>query len=160
MITSKRVVLEWTLACLVSSIEEWRGKESVQRQEVEKEAILEINTVKEHDGFEAGEEEWEHLLLYLHTMNLGVESAWDDSSGSKFGPGEEDNAFLELDSIMENRQEGREEEKIITREEPVWMEVESSAVRQEELIWRAGKKRRRRTKHLRRSGNGLEMVCK
>ena len=80
MITSKILLLEWTLACSFSSVEEWREKERIKKQEVDKEVVLEEKAGKEHNGFAVGEEEWEHLLLDLQTMNLGVEVKGNVSS--------------------------------------------------------------------------------
>ena len=58
--------------------------------------------------FSAGEEEWEHLLLDLQDMNLGV-GVEVATFGVVFWPGQEEGALEELDTIMEDlkrRQEG------------------------------------------------------
>ena len=61
MITSKRVVLEWTLACSVSSVEEWRERERLKEKEDGNVVIMEEEPAKEHNVFSPGEEEWEHF---------------------------------------------------------------------------------------------------
>ena len=49
--------------------------------------------------FSAGEEEWEHLLLDLQVMNLGV-GVEVATVGDVLRPGEEEGALEELDFIM------------------------------------------------------------
>ena len=45
-------------ACSVFSVEEWREKERIKRQEVDKEVVLEEKAGKELNGFAVGEEDW------------------------------------------------------------------------------------------------------
>ena len=71
VITSKRVVVEWTLACSVSSVKDWREKERIKEQEVDNVAAMEEEPVKVHNVFSVGEEV-ENLLLNLKVLNLGV----------------------------------------------------------------------------------------
>ena len=68
--------------------------------------IAALNTEQEKQLFEAGEEEYEHLLLDLKALGLGLDHLPVQEDQTMFDQGEESEAHGALDSMM------KEEEKV------------------------------------------------
>ena len=68
------------------------------------ETITALNTEQERQTFEVGEEEYEHLLIDLKALCLGLDHLPVQEDQTMFDPGEESEAHGALDSMMKGEE--------------------------------------------------------